>query len=263
MLGTRSSSTGWLALAFVGLVALTFTPRTAHAQEASATDTEARLHFEAARSHFERGAYEEALREFQAAYELSHRADLLYNLYLCAERIGELDQAIDYLDRYLHEGAPAADLRTQLEARLVNMHERRDARQAQTAQASDDTASQTPPPPATTTRPGDIVPAAIAFGVAGAGLLTFAIFGGLALAEDGSLASSCGTSCSDAQLANLGVYVAVADAGWITAAVGAAAGLVLLFTVGMPSEQATSTALVLPWVDTQNGGGGLTLRGSF
>lgn len=262
MSGIRSSSKGLLALAFVGLLALSFAPRTVHAQDASPSDTEARLHFEAARSHFERGAYEEALREFQAAYELSHRAELLYNLYLSAERMGDLDQAIDYLDRYLHEGAPAAELRTQLEARLVNMHERRDAREAQ-ASTTTDTTSQTPPPPATTTRPGDIVPAAIAFGIAGVGVLTFAIFGGLALAEDGSLASSCGTSCSDAQLANLGVYDAVADAGWITAAVGAVAGVVLLFTVGMPSEQATSTALVLPWVDTQNGGGGLTLRGSF
>ncbi len=218
------------------------------------------MHFEAARSHYERGAYEAALGEFETAYELSHRAELLYNLYLSTERIGRLDEAIDYLDRYLREGAPAADLRTQLEARLANLRERRASQQITDAPADD---AQTSPPPETTTRPGDVVPAAVALGVAGLGLSLFAIFGGLALAEDGALASSCGTSCSDAQLSALGAYVVVADVGWITAALGAVAGLVLLFTVGQPSEQPAPVARIAPWLDAEHGGGGLVARGSF
>lgn len=113
-------------------------------------DEEARTHFQSGRLHFERGAYEEAQAEFMAAYELSQRPDLLFNLFLCAERLGELDAAIDYLERYLAEASPDAETRTQLEPRLANLRERRDARVTETPPPGGEPA---PAPAATSSRP--------------------------------------------------------------------------------------------------------------
>jgi tetratricopeptide (TPR) repeat protein len=235
-------------------------PTSVSAQE-TAADRDARVHFESGRLHYDRGAYEEADEEFRAAYELSHRAELLYNLYLTAERRGDFDAAVDYLERYLTEGAPDAERRASLEPRLVNLRERRarltargGAEEVATPAETDTTA-----PPSTTTS-GDVVPAAVSFGIAGAGLVSFAIFGGLALAEDGSLESTCGVSCSDAQLSSLGTFTLVADISWVTAIAGAALGLVLFFTVGQPSGETPAVALA-PWLGPD--GTGLVAMGAF
>lgn len=207
---------------------LVVTSATASAQ-GDADEAAARAHFESGRLHFDNGNYEMALREFQASYELSHRAELLYNLYVTSERLGDLPAAVEYLERFLADGNPEADRRAQLERRLRNLRERRDR-----------TPSTTAP------RRGDVVPAAIAFGVAGAGLLSFAITGGLALAEDGSIAAGCGAtvSCTDAQLSTLGTLTVIADVSWVTAAVASAAGVVLLLTLGLDSGEAESARVV-------------------
>ncbi len=229
------------------------------AQE-SASDREARAHFEAARLHFDRGAYEEAQREFEAAYELSHRAELLYNLYLSAERLGDFDAAIGYLERYLSEGAPDDERRAHLTPRLDNLRERH----ARTTpeEPSHEVATETPPASAPrATSSGDLLPAAIAFGVAGAGLMTFAIVGGLALAEDDALAGSCGVACTPAQLDTLGTLTLVADIGWVTALVAAVTGTVLVFTVGLPGDAPADTASIAPFLSLD--GGGLTAQGVF
>ena len=220
-------------------------------------DTRARLHFEAGRSHYENGAYEEAMREFLAAYEFSGRADLLYNLYLTAERMADLDRAFEFLDRYLREGAPSDEQRALLEQRRANLEERRARRQAP------DPGQPPDPRPAASTG-GDLGPAIAAFAVAGAGLLTFAVFGGLALAEDGSLAQGCGAdgSCTDAQLSNLATFDLVADIGWVSAAVAAATGAILLFVFGLPSgDGATPSAMIAPWAAP--GAAGLSSRVRF
>jgi tetratricopeptide (TPR) repeat protein len=243
--------------ALASLLALS-APRIVEAQE-TAADLEARTHFEAARLHFERGAYEEAQREFQAAYDLSHRAELLYNLYLTAERLADYDMAIGYLEHYLAEGTPDAERRASLEPRLENLRARRDRH------ATSDEPDVTTPDPVTAPTPahgGDIVPAAVAFAVAGVGLLSFAIVGGLALAEDSSLETTCGTSCSDAQVSTLGTLTIVSDVSWITAAVAATAGVILLLTVGMPSGESSESARVVPWL-APTGGGGVVAEGSF
>jgi tetratricopeptide (TPR) repeat protein len=72
----------------------------AAAQELSPRDEQARAHFEAGVSYLDDGDYDLAVREFTRAYELSHRAGLLYNLYVAHERSSHLAEAIDYLSRY-------------------------------------------------------------------------------------------------------------------------------------------------------------------
>jgi len=232
-----------LGIAALVVTVLASVATVASAQE-SAGDVAARAHFEAGRLHFDRGAYEDALREFEEAYQLSGRAELLYNLFLTTERMGDFDAAIAHLERYLTEGAPDAERRAQLEPRLENLRERRDRAVTSAVPAPEPVA----PPPAR--REGDLLPAGIAFGIAGAALVSFAVTGGLALAEDGNLASGCGAtaSCSDAQVSNLSTLNLVADVSWVTAAVAAATGVVLLVVLGLPSDAETETARVVPWV---------------
>lgn len=240
---------------FVAL--LSWIPAQAFGQEEDAT---ARSHFQAGRSHYDRGAYEEAQREFEAAYELSQRPALLYNLYLVAERLGDLDTAIAHLERYLTEGEPG-DERAQLEPRLQNMRARRDRERSGSPEAREDVQ-----PAAAPQEEGDIVPAVIAFGVAGATLVSFAVTGGLALAENDALASGCGASgsCSDEEISTLAALNTVADVSWVTAAIAAAAGAVLLVTLGLPSESTdddgAAVSSIAPWVTPDGGGVALQVR---
>ena len=208
-------------------------------EEAVDDEAAARAHFESGRLHYENGDYEMALREFEAAYESSRRVELLYNLYVTTERLGRLDEAVSFLERFLAEGQPEAERRTQLERRLANLRERRDR------QAASGETEEAPAPGGGGGR-GDLLPAAIAFGVAGAGLLSFGIFGGLALAEDGALADGCGAtaSCSDAELSDLSTFNLAADVSWVLAAAAAAAGVVLLVTLGLDSGDETNARVV-------------------
>lgn len=89
----------------------------------------ARLHFQAGASYYEAGDYEDALREFQRSYELSQKPELFYNLSLCYQQLGDLEQAASFLERYLAEVADIPN-RPNLERRLENFRERM-ARQAQ------------------------------------------------------------------------------------------------------------------------------------
>lgn len=106
-------------------------PIAAWAQDTSAThlspadDARARHHFQTGQDDFDTGDYESAVGEFNHAYELSHRPQLFYNLFLCYERLGDLPHAIDSLGHYLSEvQGPLAVDRTTLESRLVNLQRR-------------------------------------------------------------------------------------------------------------------------------------------
>ena len=235
-----------LALGLVGAGLALLAPACAGAQDHT---EEARLHFEAGRAHYENGAYESALSEFETAYEQSGRVELLYNLYLTVERLGRMEAALDYLERFIAEGDHEPERLAQLEQRRENLRERM-ASQTD-AETSETSTESTAPAPASG---GDMLPAIIAFSVAGAGLLSFAIFGGLALAEDDRLAAGCGVNgtCSDAELSDLSTFSVVADVSWVTAAVAAAAGVVLLVTLGLPGDG--GDAAFAPWVTPTAGG---------
>src|SRR5262245_37286874 len=117
------------------LILLGFLWSLAHAAAAQAqpvewSDDEARTHFEAAQSHFETGSYEDAIREFDSAYRLSGRAALLYNLYLCHERLGNLEAAIDHLSRYL-DADPSTSNAAALRIRLEKLKARAAAARAE------------------------------------------------------------------------------------------------------------------------------------
>lgn len=233
------------------------------AQGPAAPDEAARQHFQSGRLHYDDGEYEAALREFESAYERSHHPELLFNLYLTTERLGQLDASIQYLERFLAEGQPSDEQREQLTRRLENMRERRDRAAAEAAAATPvgpapDAAIQAPAP---TRSSGDLLPAAIAFGVAGAALISFGITGGLALAENASIRDGCAArgNCTEGDVSTLRTLNAVADASWITAAVGGVAGVILLVTLGLPSESPSESgqARLLPLLSPAMAGANL------
>jgi tetratricopeptide (TPR) repeat protein len=81
-------------------------------------DAEARDLFEDGVRMYEQGDYNGALLKFRAAYELSPRGALLYNIARCQEQLGDLQGALRSFQHYLHasEGQlPENDRRMVLE----------------------------------------------------------------------------------------------------------------------------------------------------
>jgi tetratricopeptide (TPR) repeat protein len=83
----------------------------------SAGDDHARKFFEAGRSAYDIGNYAEALNDFQQAYELSDRPQLLYNIGQCADRLRLDETALAAFRRYL-ERVPDASNRFQVQERV-------------------------------------------------------------------------------------------------------------------------------------------------
>lgn len=86
-------------------------------QQVDLKDEEARRLFEAARLAFQDGRFEDALRSFRRAYELSDRPGLLYNIGTAADRLRHDEEAIEAFEEYL-EQAPDAPNRGEVERRL-------------------------------------------------------------------------------------------------------------------------------------------------
>lgn len=216
-------------------------------------DESARLHFEAATEYFRRGAYAEAEREFLASYELSHRPQLFFNIYLSRERLGDFAGAAEALRRYLAEGGDVQN-RDELEDRLANLDRRAAQRaaeertraeaEARAAEASSGGSSA----PESDGGSGIGAPALVAYGVGGAGVITYAIAGGLAIASDRDLAGTCGRdsgrTCSASDVAPLHTRSVVADVGLALGLAGAATGLVLTFVMREPGDDRASVVVV-------------------
>jgi tetratricopeptide (TPR) repeat protein len=85
-------------------------------------DEAARRHFEAGRSLYSAGRFELAGDEFEEAYRLSNRAELLYNAYVAYRDANERQKAADALRRFLAGAGDVSD-RMNLEARLRALEE--------------------------------------------------------------------------------------------------------------------------------------------
>lgn len=93
------------------------------AQAPEEREAAAREHFLVGSDHFEAGDYQRAAEEFEAAYELSPRPELLYNVYLAHERLGNLERAEEALAEFVEAGTPG-HRQAPLEQRLVRLRER-------------------------------------------------------------------------------------------------------------------------------------------
>lgn len=245
---------------------------TAAAQEVDADrERRARQHYEAGTAYFDTGDYESALREFREAYAESPHAELLYNVYLCQERIGNLSEAVEALEAFLE--TPNVPRREILERRLVYLRER--AARGETRIAAEDAAEGRPTPveevpaPAepATARPGPHPPSASASGgppplaiagfvVAAAGLVTFGVGGGITLAEDARLREECAPGCPPSEVDTITASAITADVGAGVALLGAVLGVIGLVVGGGESSGAASGGVALRLR-------GLAVEGSF
>lgn len=87
-------------------------------QASDSRDTEARSLFEAGRSAFQDGRFEDARVDFSRAYELSGRPELLYNLASAEDRLRDDAAALEHFEAYLRE-VPDASNRAEVEGRIA------------------------------------------------------------------------------------------------------------------------------------------------
>lgn len=226
------------------LAGLALTPTPTAAQVDESADARARAHFSAATAYYDEGDYAQAVVEFRAAYDLSQRAGLLYNVYLCEERLGHLAEAITALEGYLASDA-AIDNRPTLESRLTHLRERQ--------AAGESTVEEEPETHVAASEPN--VVAIAGFSVAALGVVGFAVFGPLTLAEDGRLRGSCSPACSSSETELIGATSIASDVSLGVALAGAVVGVIgLVLPVHTSGE--TSARLRL-------GPASASLEGSF
>lgn len=170
-------------------------------REQDMDDERARGAFRLGRQHYEQGRFAEAAAEFERAFGLSGRAQLLFNAYLAYRDARDDENAIRTLRGYLSGVSEVPD-REHLEARLealergVAEQRERDAaaraetdearRQAEEARRQAEEAGR----PRTREIPGEVWPW-IMMGAGGAMVLAGAITGGVAMSERGSLDAQC------------------------------------------------------------------------
>jgi len=101
-------------------------------------DSSARARFRVGQSMYESGRFSEAAREFEAAYELSRRPELLFNIYVANRDDNNLDKAVTALRAFLAAMPAELPNRLNLEARLQAM----EATLAERTAAAEATAEQ-------------------------------------------------------------------------------------------------------------------------
>lgn len=230
-------------------------------------DRRARIHFESGRQYFDEGEYERAVEEFTRAFELSHRPPLLMNIANAQERLGRYTEAADLMQQYhdqAEETVPARDVLLRRIANLRSRAERVAAGQPE-VEEPEETETRATNPDAVEPEPsggGRTLGAVISFSVAGVGLVTAGVLGGLALAERNSIADGCGAtrSCRSSDVSKMDGLALGSDIGLALAVAGAVAGVLVLVLVD--GDDASDTqASVTPWLGRD--AAGAVLRGSF
>jgi tetratricopeptide (TPR) repeat protein len=231
----------WLLLAF-------FCAAGVQAQAPDAGDERARTLFAAAQAHFDTGDYEQAVGEFSEAYQLSGRAALLYNIYLCHERLGNLDAAVEQLSRYLAADPNASNVDA-LRTRLENMRRRASAlareQQERAARATSlqesplaELPEQAPHEPRRYAKPAVIT----ALSIGGVGMASFGVFAILSEVKNSQLDKTCVDACSDSQVKGLRTYSLTADLSLAAGATGLLVGGILWW---IGNKRAAAPALSL------------------
>jgi tetratricopeptide (TPR) repeat protein len=219
------------------------------ARTMSAIDAEAREHFQLGRGFYEAGRFQQASEEFEMAYRLSARPQLLYNVYVARRDAGGLVKAIDALRAYLKQVPDAPD-RVNLEARLASLEAqvaRQNEQEAARAESERKVAEAEAKANARTrtVHTRSLVPIVL-MGAGGALLLGSAVTGGLALSKASDLDKKCGgNSCPSSQRGKVDSTKTLAittDVLWSVGAAAAATGLVLWLTGALDTEREVPVA---------------------
>lgn len=115
-------------------------PLSARAEDGSAAA--AREHYQKGTSYYDLGRYADAIKEFEAAYEIKNDPALLYNLAQSNRLAGNSEQALHFYRTYLRY-VPKAANRAEIEDRIKQLDQL----------VSQKGSAQTAPPPITTTPP--------------------------------------------------------------------------------------------------------------
>ncbi|MCB9595905.1 MAG: hypothetical protein H6719_24510 [Sandaracinaceae bacterium] len=216
--------------------------------EMEGAEERARIHFLTGTARYEAGAYEDAVTEWQRAYELSGHAEIFRSLSLAHEALGQLREAHDFLRRYLAD-VEAIDDRADLELHLASLERRMSGREEPNDPA--------PPPPTS----GSYVSsgAIVGFVAAGVGLVTLVVAGGLAINEDLRLRDACASLCFRGAGDDLRVFALVSDLGLGLMLVGAALGSIFLLADRRPRPNGSDDISVAAMLDRD--GGGFLVRG--
>lgn len=242
------------------------------AQPANPADQVAREHFMRGRDAFSLGDFALAAREFDQAYQLSRRPQLLYNIGTAYERLHNWNEANIAFRRYLDE-VPAAPDRAEVEARLrmIEVELQHQAEALQSTQTNTSTRVVVVERPVIV-QPDQPRPWRVAFFVAGgltvlAGGATLAV-GLLADARYNDLARGCGqtaTGCRPDDISDMSLRASVVNGG-IAATSILAAATVTFFVLDLmrphPTASASPTGVHAGIVPTA-GGAMLSLGGAL
>jgi len=233
----------------------------------------ARAHFRAAQAHFQAGRYDPAIAEYQAAYALVPKPELLFNIGSAYRKKAEVTHdaadkhaAIDYYKKYL-DSDPSAKAATDATTYIASLSRELEEAEAAKPPPAPVVPPPEPPPPVTTPPPQPAPDTSVSDGGRGyriAGLVSAGV--GVALVATGVIFALKAKSASD-DLANLqpdqmwdqSLYDSGQSAqrnSYICLGVGAAAiggGAVLYFVFGRPppvSAQVSSSGAVLTLAGT-------------
>ncbi len=208
----------------------------ASAQSADAggnLEEEARALFMAGSSAFEGARYETALRYFREAYELSGRAELLYNIGVTADRLRQDDAALEAFEKFLAE-VPEHPRRREVEVRVASIRQARAPEpepEPEPAPEAEPEAEPEPPTPAEAAAAAETEPEP---GPSEGGLSTGTVVGGISLGVVGlagvvaAVVGMTGGGCIDT--APGGACIEEDQTNW--GAVGAYGGLGLAALIG-------------------------------
>ncbi len=248
------------------------------AREQDLTDQQARAHFAVGRAMYDAGRFPEAANEFQQAYDLSHRPQLLYNLYISYRDSSQLVRARDALRQYLAEVTDVPNrlhLVSRLEALETQIAEEERAHAeseaelaaAEQAAAEAEMARQQAEAEAASLRhvrpwwPWVLVGAGVVLGGVGAGLAAEASSRGASILERCVRTSTGQAVCHEESLLagrqSVLDQALAGDVVWITGAVIGLTGLGL--ALGLPDDIVGEQAPV----QAACGPGGCTVFGHF
>jgi tetratricopeptide (TPR) repeat protein len=270
-----------LATILCALLASSAVARTGHAESRNKQGAES--HYNKGMRAYTLGHFQEAIEEFEKAYELKSEPIFLYNIAQSHRQNNNPQRAIFFYRRYL-EAAPNAKNRANVEKRILDLQSELDAQKEREAAAATPIAPPPPvvvaPPPApsppSVAPPPPVVvedkPAPVENSHPGRGLrIAGVVVGGVgvAAAAAGIILAIHGNSLQDDALhgtyddAKLRSSDNYKIAGWVAIGVGAAAvGTgTLLYILGARSGNARTTVAIAPMIAP--GAGGAAVLGRF
>lgn len=260
----------WLVLLFVLVMASSALPVLAQGADES-MDAEAHALFEAGRTAFAAGRFSDALGHFQSAYQLSHRAALLYNIGQCQDRLRHDAEALASFEGFV-AAVPDSPQRAEVEARIAILRESVSHAATTTTETIPDTSAETSaetvtpepepepePTPAPVAASHDAGPGPwIVLGVGGVVAVVGAVMVGVAFADIATVQNAMvGTDFSTVRGAYEQAPI-LSGIGWAALGVGAAMAIGgIVWGIALSSSSSDAHAQL------RLGPTGLSLTGAF